>query len=385
MSRSSVPTVTAFVAANNRQDRGFVRVENDKGSLRLRFSYAGKRHALAVGLPDSSVNRIVAQQKAAQIELDIISGNFDPTLKKYKPPKISASQAKASQVVGMFEKFTRVQAKAKKLEDGSLRRYSAVLSNLKRFFPAQPADRVDSALAEKFLEDLRNRVCERTVHDYLTLVNSCWKWAEETLPDNPWPLLLEQVKPAPKQKVKPFTAEEVQMILEGFKTDRYYQHYTDFVAFLFGTGCRFGESVALQWKHLADDFSTVWIGDSVSRGVRKTTKTGKDRTVMLTGKMAKMLIDRRPSQWESDDLVFPAPRGKTITDQSFRRRAWKKVLEKLEIEYRKPYSTRHTAISHALANGANPLEVAEQTGHDPQILFKHYASVIQRSAVMVEF
>ena len=52
------------------------------------------------------------------------------------------------------------------------------------------------------------------------------------------------------------------------------------------------------------------------------------------------------------------------------------MLEKLEIEYRKPYATRHTAISHALANGANPLAVAEQTGHDPQILFKHYASVL---------
>lgn len=46
---------------------------------------------------------------------------------------------------------------------------------------------------------------------------------------------------------------------------------------------------------------------------------------------------------------------------------------------------RHTAIRHALANGANPLAVAEQPGHDPQILFKHYAAVIQKSAVMVEF
>ncbi len=378
-------SVASFSPAGNESRKSLVKVENDEGRLRLRFSYGGKRHTLAVGLPDSKINRIVAQQKASQIELDIASGNFDSTLEKYRPPKVTPKKSEATDVVGLFEKFTEVQAKAKKLEDGSLRRYSAVLSNLKRFFPVQPADRVDSTLAENFLEDLRNRVCERTVHDYLTLVNSCWKWAEETLPDNPWPVLLEQVKPAPKQKVKPFTAEEVQMILEGFRSDHYYQHYADFVAFLFGTGCRFGEAVALQWKHLADDFSTVWIGESVSRGVRKTTKTGKDRTVMLTGKMAKMLMDRRPAQWKSDDLVFPAPRGKTIRDQSFRRRAWKKVLEKLEIEYRKPYSTRHTAISHALANGANPLAVAEQTGHDPQILFKHYASVIQQSAVMVEF
>jgi len=36
-------------------------------------------------LPDSKVNRTVAEQKARQIELDIASGNFDESLRKYKP------------------------------------------------------------------------------------------------------------------------------------------------------------------------------------------------------------------------------------------------------------------------------------------------------------
>ena len=203
--------------------------------------------------------------------------------------------------------------------------------------------------------------------------------------ENPWPLVLKHVKPAPKQKVKPFTADEVRRILEGFECDFHYKHYADFVAFLFGTGCRFGEAAALKWKHLATDFSTVWIGESVSRGVRKATKTGKDRTVMLTSKVAQMLAARQPDECNPDDLIFPAPQGEEINDRGFRRRAWKTVLKKVEIEYRKPYATRHTAISHALSNGANPLAVAEQTGHDPQILFKHYASVIQKTAVMIEF
>lgn len=148
------------------------------------------------------------------------------------------------------------------------------------------------------------------------------------------------------------------------------------MAFLFGTGCRFGEVAALQWKHVADDCSTVWIGESVSRGVRKSTKTGKARTVMLMSKVAELLVGRKPKAYKLNELVFPAPQGDEINDRGFRRRAWKNVLEKLGIEYRKPYATKHTAISHALANGANPLAVAEQTGHDPQILFKHYASVI---------
>ncbi|NJM99602.1 MAG: tyrosine-type recombinase/integrase [Phormidesmis sp. RL_2_1] len=98
-----------------------------------------------------------------------------------------------------------------------------------------------------------------------------------------------------------------------------------------------------------------------------------------------MLVNRKNDACQPNDFIFPAPKGEEINDRGFRRRAWQKVLEKLEIEYRKPYATRHTAISHALAKGANPLAVAEQTGHDPQILFKHYASVIEQSAVMLGF
>lgn len=366
------------------QQQGLVKVENDDGRLRLRFSHSGKRYSMAVGLPDSKVNRLVAQKKASQIELDIAYGNFDSTLKRYKPPR-GGKKASEAQVVEMFESFMHAQTKIKGLEKESLCRYDAVLKHLEKFFKYKDAETVDEADARSFMEYLRANVSERSVKDYIILVQSCWVWAEETVSVNPWQGVLKQVKPAPQQKAKPFTVDEVQRILEGFRCDRHYKHYADFVTFLFGTGCCFGEAAALKWKHFANDFSTVWIGESVSRGVRKTTKTGKDRTVILTGEIAKMLSARKTKDCQPEDLVFPAPQGEEINDRGFRRRAWKKVLEKLEIEYRKPYATRHTAISHALANGANPLAVAEQTGHDPQILFKHYASVIQQSAVMVEF
>jgi integrase len=90
-------------------------------------------------------------------------------------------------------------------------------------------------------------------------------------------------------------------------------------------------------------------------------------------------------EFSPDNLVFTAPGGKVISDLIFRQTAWTTILKAAGVEYRKPYSTRHTAISHALAGGANPLAVAEATGHDPTVLFKHYASVIQRSLVMFEF
>jgi integrase len=62
---------------------------------------------------------------------------------------------------------------------------------------------------------------------------------------------------------KPFTHDEIHKIINGFENSTLYSHYTDFMLFLFGTGCRIGEAIGLRWKHINDDFSTVWIAESL--------------------------------------------------------------------------------------------------------------------------
>lgn len=54
-----------------------------------------------------------------------------------------------------------------------------------------------------------------------------------------------------------------------------------------------------------------------------------------------------------------------------------KILASCKIEYRKPYNLRHSAISHALDRGANPIALAEQTGHDKRVLLSTYAHAIE--------
>jgi integrase len=86
-----------------------------------------------------------------------------------------------------------------------------------------------------------------------------------------------------------------------------------------------------------------------------------------------MSIAQRSINWSKEDLVFTRPKGVTIDDHNFRNGAWKTVLTRLEIDYRKPYTTRATLISYALDLGKSPLEVAQLTGHYVQVLYKHYA------------
>jgi integrase len=65
--------------------KGTVQILNSNGRLQLRFRAASKRHYISLGLADTAPNRKLAEMKAREIELDMLSGHFDQTLAKYKP------------------------------------------------------------------------------------------------------------------------------------------------------------------------------------------------------------------------------------------------------------------------------------------------------------
>ena len=318
--------------------------------------------------------------------MDIISGYFDPTLFKYKPRKLGANPSEIT-AVALFEKYTAF--KGKTLAPGSMGRYRAIASKLREYLGDKLAHQVNDSIAKSVVTEMNQPLKGETVKTYLLLLRACWNWARDKyhLADiNPWSDCLNLVTVEPRIPDKPFTIAELQAIVKGFSSHPQYCHYTEFVVFLSHTACRFGEAAGLRWKHLGTDFSTAWIGKSISRGNEKSTKNNKARTIQLSPTLKSMLLERceqmNPSQ---TDLVFPSPKGLAIDDHNFRPRAWKTVLSTCNIKYWRPYNLRHSAISHALAAGANPIELAKQTGHDVQVMFSTYAHVIDPKFLFIDF
>lgn len=358
------PVSQSVSQSRKKAPKGTVVIQVFKERLRLWWSYLGKRYYLYIGLPDSKTNRIAAEQRARQIEGDIATNNFDSTLRKYKPQSRIGFE-----FLDLWKKF--VAHKRKSVTARTITTtFDPVLVKVKEYGSIKT--RSD---AEQFAIWLQTQVSASWAKRMITMLNACFKWGiEQSLTtENPFEGLTRNIKVPPKQASKPFTSEEMGAIVLGFRSDRYYSHYADYVEFLFGTGCRTGEAIGLRWKHLSDDCSIVWIGESLSRGVRKSTKTNRARTVALTPKLQAMLLARRPANPDPDGLVFTSPQGGAIDDHNFRNRAWKTVLTRLEIDYRKPYTTRSTLISHALDLGMNPVMIAQLTGHDVQVLYQNYA------------
>jgi integrase len=254
-------------------------------------------------------------------------------------------------------------------------KYRATAKYLGEYFQNKGAAEISIDDAYKFIKYLKQHLSDRTIKEWVGLLKAAWQWGEKQgiLSQNPWEIAIKGVKVPPKQPPKPFTKEEIGAIIHAFRSDRYYHHYADYVEFLFSTGCRTAEAIGLRWKHLSDDCSTIWIGESLSRGIRKSTKTNRARFITLTPTLQAKLLARRLPNFKPDDLVFTSPTGKPIDDCNFRNRAWKTVLTRLEIDYRKPYCTRSSLISHALNLGMNPVTVAVLTGHDVRTLYEKYA------------
>jgi integrase len=361
-------------AKRKKAAKGTVVIQLFKDRLRLCWTYLGKRYFLYLGLPDGKLNRTVAEGKARMIEGDMATGNFDLSLVKYKPEQQLKSQIKVAE---LFEKF--IKHKAKVVYKQTLIKYDALMGHIKQFFKDKSVAAIADLDAERFKENLAKTLAPATLQERIILMRACWNWGikQKFVEINPWGAVLETLRVPPRQKAKPFNKEEITKIMDGFRDDRYYAHYADYVEFLLSTGCRTGEAIGLRWAHLNDDASVVWIGESLSRGHRKEVKNNRARFVTLTSRLQSLLIARKPATAKPDDLVFPAPKGHAIDDHNFRNRAWKSILARVGVDYRKPYTTRSTLISHALDMGMNPAMIAEMTGHDIQTLFRDYAGNVQ--------
>lgn len=150
----------------SRSKKGSVSIGADKGFLRLYWRYQGKRYFLPVGLSDTTLNRSLAQRKATQIELDILSGNFDSTLKRYKTGDNSSSIT----VGVLFEQFT--QYKSAFVDSRTLEKYRACLGYISDFLGERKACEVSEKLVIAFSQWLQEKMTPPTACITFVIVES---------------------------------------------------------------------------------------------------------------------------------------------------------------------------------------------------------------------
>jgi integrase len=159
------------------------------------------------------------------------------------------------------------------------------------------------------------------------------------------------------------------------------------VALMAYAGLRPGEALALTWADIGQ--RTLAIDKAVSLGEEAPTKTRRSRSVPLVEQLASDLADLRAARGNptDDQLVYPSQEGGHWSKSQYnnwRNRVWSPVMKKLaegkppqpRLAKAIPYDCRGSFISLHLRAGDSPLEVAKWAGHSPQVMFGHYANVI---------
>lgn len=357
-----------------RNPKGNVNVVARKGMLAIQLPrnlFNGQQKYIYLGLPDNPTNRKAAETRALAIASDIAFDRFDSTLEKYRP---TATNDNSPTLLELWDKYAAY--KAKHLSKTTIDKDFKRIRNHITEFPSQrltDARRIKSYLTDKFTAETAKKI--------FMYVKACCDWGldEALIPSNPFKTL--KISGGKKHKgINPFTRSEVDLILAAL--DEKESHYTKFVEFLFFTGCRTSEAIGLQWKHISPDMKTITFSEALVLKHRKETKTGTIRKFPVNNQLRSILEEVKGSRKpKPDDLVFLSPNGLAIDSHNFLNREWKPLLEKIGIDYRSQYTTRHTFITHCLEAGVSVQQVADWVGNSSRTIWQHYAGISKKRDV----
>ncbi|NET39592.1 MAG: tyrosine-type recombinase/integrase [Cyanothece sp. SIO1E1] len=225
-----------------------------------------------------------------------------------------------------------------------------------------------------------------TARRTLVQLQACGRWAMESgyLPTNPFEGLPRHIRPTrPSEKAwAAFSLQERDRIIQEFEaTDSF---YASWVKFLFWTGCRPEEAVALKWESIATDFTEILFFEALPTDVKvaQPTKNGKTTRFPCNNRLQNLLRSMQPTPQDRSRYVFLGVEGNRLDYRNFQTRHWKPLVRRLVEQgkiafYLSQYHCRHTWITEAL-NHLSVADVSYLARVSATVLYQHYAGRSRR-------
>lgn len=277
----------------------------------------------------------------------------------------------------LFAKFLSI--KEQYVDATTLDRYVQTFRDIDQVLDLEEKLIITSEQAYQYLGSLhkRNDISADTKKRRLQVLIACYDWLikENHLSQNPFTDLDKLIKLPKRPPPNPFSSTEINLIINYFQAVN--RHYAGLIKFLFWTGARPGEALAITWDKYDWERNLLLIDSQIGCGkITKPAKCGKYRYLSLNEKVIGVLREQKLNS--SNDLIFPNTKGEIIHEKSFTKYHWRNCFDVIEIPYRSLRFTRHTFISHLIAKGCDPVTIAKFTGHSPKVLFEHYAGLFSQ-------
>lgn len=355
-----------------------------ESSYEIAFTYRGIRCRERIKLKPNATNLKRVQNHLGAILTAIDNDSFDysatfPDSKRRLLFLEKQGEALTSETY--FDDW--LTDKSKQIKSSTLQDYTKIINNL---------------IIPKFLgvniskikrADIRTWLAEMTCSNKrLSNIQSVMRTAlqdavtDELIETNPLYGWKYENKEAPKKvdDVDPFTAKEQELILNELVGQDY-----NIFKFLFWTGLRTSELVALQWDDIDWQRGTINVNKAMTQASdafeEPKTKAGIREVKILAPAMEALNDQKQYTLLKNKEIFQSSHTGDPLTgDQRLRKVIWQPALKRAKVKYRRPYQTRHTYASMMLTAGESIAWLAQQMGHaDWSSLRKTYAKFIKDS------
>lgn len=361
-------------------------IEIRGSSIRIRFSWNGKRYSETVPFPNSQAG--IAS--AARLRDQVVHLNKFGLLTEEKYAELFPQSSNASHVATessqTFGQYAQVWLDSRSIVEGTRKNYTSCLNTW--WMPKLatiPIRNINAPMLRKLLGELQwtsDGVKRNAMNRLFTILASAV--TDGLLSDNPV-AALEHPRRA-KKTVDPFTQDEADKIIERMYALPHWpsQILGAYFEFAFYTGMRPSEILALRWEDVDLEGKAVRVHKVMALGkIHQRTKTGKERRVLLNDRAIKALqfakeyaARRIAGEGALKELPFcfpPSKGAEHVKETSDLHRHWRRQLVELGIRYRPPYNARHTYATVCLMAGMKPAFIAQQLGHSVEVLLSTYA------------
>jgi integrase len=336
-------------------------LRNNNGSLQVRVRIDGRDAFInRLGRWNDPVAVARAQAISAQIWSDYQQGTFDRSLMAYQP-LVNGKE------VGLLQAL-RIRAETKR-QAAAIHAYRLLV----RY--GQPVrNRGD---ADAFLAWLRAEgLSDCTIAGLMTHYRQCSGGNRHLFSHK-----LKWKRRSVQSDV--LSKEEIQAVLSDLQcNDTWY--YPLFLLWL-STGMRNAEIRGLTWDCVRWEEAEVLVCKSLRRDGYSSgkvewapTKSGRERVVPLTPQVLDTLKEHQQQMeelgiYDPYGLVFVTPTRHSNVYDHLVGRVWHRSLVRCGLKPRRLYAQRHSFLSHALAMGNSPADLAAAAGHSTKMLLDTYA------------
>lgn len=388
-------------------------VENHGGSLRIWFSFKGKRVRENLGVPDTIKNRKIAGELRTSVCFSIKMGVFDYAERFPDSPNLKFFGLGKKEITVKELEAKWLDLKKMEICANAFNRYESVARNV---VPLIGENRLVSAITKEELLYIRKDLLTGyqssangkrpakgrsvvTVNYYMTTIAGMFQFAADHgyLETNPF----DGIKPLKKARAEPdpLTRDEFIRLIDACR----HQQTKNLWSLAVYTGMRHGELVSLAWEDIDLKAGTITIRRNYTKLGEFTlpkTEASTNRVVHLIqpaisilknqaemtrlGKLHHIDVQLREynrSVQHQCTFVFNPQIVRRSEQVGFVYKvdsvgdSWDAALKRAGIRHRKAYQSRHTYACWSLSAGANPSFIANQMGHaSAQMVYNVYGA-----------